>query len=89
MLVHAVDEMRSEIERVEQMLRTLSYTFRPSVGPDTKSKRGWFDGIGEVLSMAFGLATTEQLEVADAVTRTTQGDIVKVLHVNKQLVTLV
>ena len=88
MLVHAVDKMRYEIERVEQMLPTLSYTFRPSVGPDAKAKRGWFNGIGDVLSMAFGLATTEQLEAADEVTRTTQGDLVKVLHINKQLVTL-
>ena len=89
MIIHAVDETRSEIERVEQMFRTLSYAFRPATTLGGRKHRGWFDGIGDLLSMAFGLATSDQLKAADSAAKSTQSDLVKVLHLNKQLVSLV
>ena len=88
MIIHAVDDTRAEIERVETMFQTLSYAFRPPTSEESRIYRGWVDGIGDLFSTAFGLTTHAELEAAENVNRATQADLVRVLHSNEELVTL-
>ena len=89
MLIHAVDQTRVQIEKVEATFENLAYTFQKSESTFGRNARGALDAIGDFFSWSFGLATTEQLENARMVSQETNVNLIKVLHANKELLSTV
>ena len=85
MVVHTVDEIREATERVEERFDTLAANFQKN---NHRQTRGLFNGVGVGLEWLFGVASTESLEKTRVESIETHKEIVKVMHANAELVTL-